>query len=101
MAFPPLLCHRVVHLHGVPLLVVVALGHPMVAIIARTCCNTCLAPPRVRKMKKSMPANLLTPSKDDMSPQIQALIQALQTQLQQMGQQMAGRWRAYWRADWT
>jgi len=40
------------------------------------------------RIAKSMPANLLTPAKDDMSPQIQALVQAMQEQLKQMGQQM-------------
>ena len=41
-----------------------------------------------QRIAKSMPANLLTPSRDDMSPQVQALIQALQQQLQAMNQQM-------------
>lgn len=40
------------------------------------------------RIAKSMPANLLTTSKDDMSPQVEALVQALQTQLKQMGEQM-------------
>jgi hypothetical protein len=40
------------------------------------------------RIAKSMPANLLTPSREDMSPQVQALIQALQGQLQNMGQQL-------------
>lgn len=41
-----------------------------------------------QRIAKSMPANLLTPNRDDMSPQVQALVQALQTQVQNMGQQM-------------
>ena len=51
--------HCVVHLHGVPLLLVAALGHPMMAIISRPCHRARLTPPRVRKMKKSMSTNLV------------------------------------------
>lgn len=40
------------------------------------------------RIAKSLPANLLTPTKDDMSPQVQALVQGLQGQMQQMQQQL-------------
>ena len=40
------------------------------------------------RIAKTQPPNLLTPERDDMSPQVQALLQGLQTQLQQQGLQM-------------
>jgi len=40
------------------------------------------------RLAKTIPPNLLTPAREDMSPQVQALIQSLQKQLQDMGQQM-------------
>ena len=40
------------------------------------------------RLAKTIPPNLLTPNREDMSPQVQALIQSLQKQLQDMSQQM-------------
>lgn len=40
------------------------------------------------RLAKTLPPNLLTPDRDDMSPQTQALIQGLQQQIQQMNLQM-------------
>jgi hypothetical protein len=40
------------------------------------------------RLAKTIPPNLLQPSRDDMSPQTQAMIQGLQQQIQQMNQQM-------------
>lgn len=40
------------------------------------------------RLAKGLPPNLLTPDREDMSPQTQALIQGLQQQLQQQGLQM-------------
>lgn len=40
------------------------------------------------RLAKGVPANLLTPSREDMTPQTQAMIQGLQQQLQQQSQQM-------------
>ena len=39
------------------------------------------------RLAKSIPPNLLTPTRDDMNPQVEALIQGLQQQIQQMTQQ--------------
>lgn len=40
------------------------------------------------RLAKTIPANLLAPSRDDMSPQVQSLIQGLQTEIQQQKMQM-------------
>lgn len=39
------------------------------------------------RLAKSIPPNLLTPTREDMNPQVEALIQGLQQQIQQMTQQ--------------
>jgi len=40
------------------------------------------------RLAKTIPPNLLTPSREDMSPQVEAMIQGLQQHIQQMSQQM-------------
>lgn len=40
------------------------------------------------RIAKSLPANLLTPTMENMSPQVQALVQGMQGQVQQMTQQI-------------
>jgi hypothetical protein len=40
------------------------------------------------RIAKTLPPNLLAPSRDDMSPQTQALVQSMQSQIMQMNQQM-------------
>lgn len=40
------------------------------------------------RLAKAIPANLLTPDRADMSPQVQALVQSMQKQIQDTGQQV-------------